>query len=323
MKIRTFQLLYPKKVDDRREITEKMIDEIVTNSGEGTRFPVSLGHFDAVGFFDDSKPAAGKILNLRKDENGSLLSDVQLRNHVDAEYEDGAYPGWSVGIFKTKAQGWQMDHLALLGSVGAAFKDLQEIDTKAFSVVDQSEHSMTVNCFSAEGDSEKTLWLVQSTPKEPTAIETPCAFSSVSDNGGKKEMDSKEFAAQMAKSAETIEELQAANAQLKADTQVQAKIETDRRVAEFAGIKIDLLAAAAAKGVAKPAREMLSAALDGYDTHYAGGVVSKELFAAVTQVLSELKPKVEPGEAHDENEADEFVLQTKFTSDQAINALIS
>ena len=135
-------------------------------------------------------------------------------------------------------------------------------------------------------------------------------------------MDTKEeFAAQMAESAKTIKELQATNAQLKADTQALAKAETDRRVAEFATVKKDLLTAAAAKGVTQPAREALSAALDGYDTHYAGGVVSKELFAAITQALSELKPKVEPGEVHGEDEKDEFVLQTKFTGDQAINAL--
>jgi hypothetical protein len=321
MKQRIFQLLYPKKVDDRREITAKMIDEIIKNSSEASRFPVAIGHINAMGFWEDDKPAAGQFGNLTKDEDGFLLGQIKLQPEVDEAYKAGKYPGWSVGIFKTEKDGWQMDHLALLGSVGAAFKDLQEVDSKAFSIVEHSGHGMTVECFSADNE-KKTLWLVQSTPKPTTEVEQPAVNfkSEPQSNGGHEDMDPKELEAYKAETDRKMAELRADNEKLKADNEARLKAETARLTAEFKGVKDTLLKAAADKGVTETARGELSTALDAYNAHYESGIVSRELFDAMTKVISELKPKLQPGEITDTPDED-FELKSSWSGKEAVDAL--
>lgn len=328
MTIRTFELIYPKQIDDKRKITAKMIDEIIANSVDEL-YPVSIGHDAAMGYFGDDKPAAGRFNGLKKDENGMLLGDVALRSEADKDFKDGAYPGWSVGIFQTKKDGWKMDHLALLGSVGAAFKDLKEVNTN-FSIIDQSEHCMEIECFNADKSENKTLWLLQCVPKQPATVETPAASFSAPDEGD-QDMDAKEFEAYKAKQEKEKAErdrqfaaLQADNEKLKADNQARLDAEINRRNAEFTGIKEGILKAAADKGVNEPTREALSAALAGYDAHYGGGVVSKELFDAFKNVLEGLKPKVDPGELSEHDEADdEFVPKQKFSGREAVDHLLN
>lgn len=324
---RVFQLLYPKQVDNVRKITDKMIDEIISNSSNVARYPVALGHAAAMGFFNDSLPAAGTLNNLRKDDEGCLIGDVSLQPEVDEAYKTGKYPGWSVGIYKTDKDGWLMDHLAMLGSVGAAFKDLQEIDSKAFSIIEQSGQGMTIDCFNADNE-KKTLWLVQSTPKPPAQVEQPTVnFKSEPQETKGHEMDPKDFEAYKAKQealqAEQntiMAQLRADNETLKADNDARKRAETARLTAEFKGIKDSLLKAAADKGVTETARAELSAALDAYDSHFVGGVVSSELFNALVKVFTELKPKVAPGEITDPAD-DDFQLKSNWTGKEAINAL--
>ena len=142
-------------------------------------------------------------------------------------------------------------------------------------------------------------------------------------------MDLKEFEAYKAKQeAEKVERdqqfatLQADNDKLKADNQTRLDAETTRLSNEFTGVKSVLLKAAADKGVTEPVRTALSNALDAYDAHYSGGVVTKELFDAITNAFSELKSKVETGEIFEDGEdVDEFVLQQKWTGDQAVAAI--
>jgi len=311
---RTFQLLYPKKVDDEREVTAKDIDEIINNSSEKARYPVSIGHARALGFFEDHHSAAGKVTNLRKDEDNTLLGDVELQPEVDEAYKKGEFPGWSVGITPPGSDGRKLDHLALLGSVGAAFKDLQEVDGAAFSIHNQSPQSMTIECF----ESKKTLWLLQSTPKGP---EIPAAGPSKQKSKGDLKM-SDELKEKVAEQEKAIETFRAENERLKAEAKTRADAEAKRRGDQFATIKTDLIAAAASKGVTEPARDELKAALDAYDVHYAAGIVSPELFAAMTKVLSELKPKVEPGPATNDDDADDFVPKNTFSAAEATAAIL-
>jgi hypothetical protein len=328
MPIRTFQLIYPKKVDSHRKVTEKMIDEIIENDAGNFRYPVAIGHDAAMGWTGDNEPAAGRFSNLRKDENGMLLGDVTLQPEVDREFDNGSYPGWSVGIYKVVADdekknednlGWHMDHLALLGSVGAAFKDLQEVKGGNFSILNQSQQGMTVECF----NTKKTLWLLQCVPKQPATVETPAASFSAPPNGGNDEMDAKEFEAYKAKQAEEMAQLKADNDKLKADNKTRQDAEITRRTTEFSGIKDTLLKAAAEKGVNEPARTALSEALNAYDAHYAGGVVSRTLFDAFVDVFSQLKPKVDSDDIDDIDEPDEFVLKQNWKKGEDIDALIN
>jgi hypothetical protein len=333
MPTRTFQLIYPKKVDSHRKVTEKMIDEIIENDAGDFRYPVAIGHDAAMGWgmSGDAGAAAGRFNNLRKDDNGMLLGDVTLQPETDEAFSNGEYPGWSVGIYNViedrEAEepednlGWHMDHLALLGSVGAAFKDLQEVTGGNFSILNQSAHGMEIECFNADRTNKKTMWLLQCVPMQPATVETPAALSSAPDIGV-KEMDPKEFEAYKAEQEEKLATLQADNAKLKADNEARLKAETDRRTAEFTGVKTTLLKATADKGVTEPARTALSTALDAYDAHYASGIVSKELFDALTDVFGQLKSKLEPGELPEHNdEADEFVQKQTFNSGEAMDAL--
>lgn len=319
MPIRTFQLIYPKQVDDKRAVTDSMLDQIVANSA-GSRFPVAIGHDAAMGYFGDDTPAAGRFNNIRRDEDGVLLGDVSLRSEVEKDFDDGAYPGWSLGIYPTKKDGWQLDHLALLGSVGAAFKDLQEVKGSNFSILDQSAHCVEIECFNADKTDKKTLWLLQCVPKQPATVETPAASFSAPPNGG-NEMDVKEFEAYKAEQERAMAQLRADNDKLKADNEARHKAEIDRRAAEFSGIKETLVRAAAEKGVNEPARTALSEALNAYDAHYAGGVISRELFDAMAKVLEGLKPKVDSEDLYDLDDTDEFVQKQKFSAAEAIDAL--
>jgi len=333
MPTRTFELIYPKKVDSHRNVTEKMIDEIIKNDNAKSRYPVAIGHNAAMGWSanGDADKAAGRFSNLRKDESGMLLGDVSLQPEVDKEFENGAYPGWSVGIYtvtnvdddKDDANlGWHMDHLALLGSVGAAFKDLQEVKSTAFSIVDESPQGMTVECFASDPNKNKTLWLLQCVPRQPITNEKPAALFSA-DHGGKNEMDAKEFEVYKAEQESKMAELLTSNEQLKADNKARLNAETDRRIVEFSNVKGVMLKAAADKGVTEPVRTALSKALDSYDAHYAGGVVSKDLFDAITAVLTELKPKVSPGEIFNDEVDDTFVQKQSFSRDEAVGNLIN
>lgn len=314
---RTFQLLYPKKIDDEREVTVQDIDEILKNTSSESRYSVSLGHARALGFFDDHHEAAGTMTNLRKDEDNTLLGDVDLQPEVDEAYKTGKYPGWSVGITPPGSDGRKMDHLALLGSVGAAFKDLQELGGDAFSIHSESAQGMTIECF----ESKKTLWLLQSTPKGPE-IPKAAAPSKPSNKGDQKM--SQELKDTIAAQKTELETFRADNDRLKADAQTRADAEATRRGEQFATIKVDLVKAAADKGVTEPARDEFKAALDAYDVHYAAGIVSPELFAAMTKVISELKPKVDPGElpAGDPDADDDFVPKTNFSAAEATAAIL-
>ena len=334
MTLRTFELLYPKRVDTYRVVTEKMIDEIVANSNVNTRYPVAIGHDAAIGYSQngDASPAAGVFRNLRKSDNGFLIGDVDLQPEVEEQYKKGVYPGWSVGIFRVEGDknkeeidpGWQMDHLALLGSVGAAFKDLQEVESQRFSLVNKEENACTVECFNGFGKKNKTMWLIQSTNKAVTFEQ-----SQPPDNDGGKETMDKEIQEKMTAQEMELSQLRADREALKAEKEALAadkeallKAKADSMAEEFKGIKCEILKQAADKGVTEPAREGLRTALDACDAHYSNGVVTRELFEAFTKVLGELKPKIEPGEAtYSENDA--FELKQKFSGREAVSALYS
>lgn len=312
--------MYPKKVDDKREITDQHINEIIENSSDGARYPVAIGHLAALGVFDDSKPAAGRFTNLRRSESGALIGDVQLREEVEKDFKDGAYPGWSVGIVNHKNNGgWHMDHLALLGSVSAAFKDLQEIDPQAFSFIQHNDGTGTIECFNSDGEKDREIWLVQSTPE----IKQPAVNfrARPQTNGGQEVMELKELQDKMAAQNDELAQLRADKEALEAEKTALMKAKTDRLIEEFKGIKGEIINAAKDKGVTETARDELLKALDAYDAHYAGGIVSRELFDSLKKVISELKPKVAPGEMTDPDGDDDFELKSKFSGREAVNAL--
>ena len=312
---RTLQLLYPKKVDNKREVTSSMIDEIVRNSSDKFRYPVSIGHAAAVGgmFVKDDTPAAGRGMNLRKDVEGTLIGDFEFQPDIEEAFKSHKYPGWSVGIQPTP-EGFVMDHLALLGSRGAAFKDLQEVEGCNFSVTDRGEQSAVIQCFSA--DNEKTLWLLQSTPKPPRQVDIPVASPPRGENPMSDEKLKMELAAKIAEIETFRVEKEALQTQL-AET---LKLESERRIIQFSSCKSALVKVAQDKGVTAPLREKLEKALKPYGELFASGGVGVELFEVITEMFSELNPKVVPGDNDDDDGEDDFIPQTNFSSKQATDS---
>jgi hypothetical protein len=323
MAIKTLQLMYPRQVDDYRRITKKMLKEIVANSSGAHRYPVAVGHNKPMGYWGDDAEADGRLFNLRLTDDFKLLGDVELQPEIDKNYEAGKYVGWSLGIVPSKKLGTYIDHLALLGSVGAAFKDLEDVTGKTnFSVVDVQDNNATVVCFGETPAQNKTVWCVRSEQTKQEAFKD-------APTGGKDTMSQElkdqiaaqkaEIEAFRAQKAE-LETFRAENAELRAQVEARIAMEKTNRVNEFTAVKESVLTAAKGKGLSEQVRDLLSSAIDAQSEAFASGLVKRDLFDALLQTFGELSPKVQPGEAGNEG-ADESSKPIKFSGKEAVNCL--
>ena len=104
-------------------------DVIETFDGKA---PISLGHYMAK---QDWWPAWGNVenLSLSEDPNGTdgvLVADISVQEVLADAIRNGFYPGWSVSIPARAADGKRyLHHLAFLGSVPPAIRDLRIIAT--------------------------------------------------------------------------------------------------------------------------------------------------------------------------------------------------
>lgn len=295
------QLLYPKRVDDNREITAKMLDEIIRNSNGAMRFPVAIGHDMAGGYPTDDIPAAGIMTDLRL-EGQYLVGDVELQPDVEKDFQSKKYPGWSVGIVNSDALGWEMDHLALLGARGAAFKDLLESGEGAtFSTQLKSSNGKNVICFGS--DPNKKSWMVLST-SEPKEIIKPAAIEPAQNYQGDPNMDL-EAKKKQELLAKQNEELAKQNKELQEKFAQQEKFARDGRVQEFASIKSNVIKSLADAGASKDVAEKFAATLDGATELYADQKITREMFDAFSAVVADVKSKPAPGRHTDADDDDD------------------
>ena len=119
------------------------------------------------------------------------------------------------------------------------------------------------------------------------------------------------------------DKLEAQTVKLQAEADERLKADCERRGEDFAAIKTDLLSVASDRGVTQPAKDAFSKALDAFDGHFQAGIVGAQMFTAFRAVLSELKPKVDPGEHEHDEGGETFQLKTKWTSKEATEAVFS
>jgi len=292
MTTRTFELMYPKTVDDERRITASMLAQMVANYSDKTKYPVALGHDAAVGWWGDDIKAAGNLTNLRvREDDGMLLGDVDLRGDTDKDYKDGAYPGWSLGIFKTKKRGWEVDHLALLGSRGAAFKDLKE--TNNFSI-----QANTRNFAQVKVSDDKTILMFRATPRK-----------------GDSEMNETEKAA--------FEALKAENEKLKKELEEFATARENAKREEFASITEALKKSAEAKGISEDVRKGVFENVAKLEDAFVSGSVDKGIFDSFAAVIDASALPVKPGEITDPQGTDDKTEKPKetFSGSEAVDCL--
>jgi hypothetical protein len=291
-----------------------MLNELVRNSSADSRYPVSIGH-DAAAFLIDDRPAAGTLTNLRINDAGVLLGDVDLQPEADKDFDAGLYPGWSVGMIPSVKNGFMFDHVALLGSAGAAFKDLREVADSKFSVIEQSEGSAYLHF-----EQEKKSLLMFSTFAS-AAVDEPSEIEERND-----EMKTDEVEKMKEDHAAEIERFRARTEALETEAKERAEKDEARRREEFKSVKDSVLLSAKKKGVTETARKELEEALDGVSDLFASGAIGVRVFGAFSAALDELKPKVEPGTKTSEPGDDEIEIHgddgdVKFTSKEATNML--
>ena len=108
-----------------KELSPSDFQQIVeTFKGE---VPVALGHSLA-----DFMPAFGWVKAL-KTEGETLYGDVELLPPLDEAYENGFFKRWSVGVRINEEGKKYLHHLAFLGAMPPAIKDLKPVSQVAFS----------------------------------------------------------------------------------------------------------------------------------------------------------------------------------------------
>lgn len=114
---------------DNRTITAQDLQDVI-DTFDG-RCPISLGHYAARK--DDWWPSWGNVENLTlektEDGNAVLIGDITIRDVLWDAIKNKFYPGWSVSI-PTRPDGKHyLHHLAFLGAVPPAIRNLKIIAT--------------------------------------------------------------------------------------------------------------------------------------------------------------------------------------------------
>lgn len=111
---------------DGRTITAQDLQEVL-DTFDG-RAPVSLGHYAAR---QDWMPSWGNVENLVLETSGdgqaTLVADISIREVLWEAIKSGFYPGWSVSIPVKPDGKHYLHHLAFLGAMPPAIRDLKII----------------------------------------------------------------------------------------------------------------------------------------------------------------------------------------------------
>lgn len=113
---------------DGRTITLQDLQDVVdTFDGKA---PISLGHYAAR---QDWMPSWGNVENLMLEVDGegggTLVADISVRSELWDAIKSGFYPGWSVSIPPKPDGKHYLHHLAFLGAMPPAIRDLRIIRT--------------------------------------------------------------------------------------------------------------------------------------------------------------------------------------------------
>ncbi len=142
-----------------QRVTEQDLVEITqTFSGSS---PVTIGHKLA-----DWMPAFGRVSSVSYDRNRKTLKGVvELSDLLAEAYDAGLYSSWSIGAPRRAADGKRvLHHLAFLGAVPAAVKNLKDLGAVNLSDFDpeevivnstQEEEGMTLEELQAKYEAEK------------------------------------------------------------------------------------------------------------------------------------------------------------------------
>lgn len=125
--------------DGRSISLQDLQDVLDTFDGKA---PVSLGHYAAR---QDWMPSWGNVENLMLERDGegggTLVADISIRDVLWDAIRSGFYPGWSVSIPVNPDGRHYLHHLAFLGAMPPAIRDLKIIQTADGQVPDDAVRS--------------------------------------------------------------------------------------------------------------------------------------------------------------------------------------
>ena len=144
--------------ENSKTVTEEDLKEIAESYTPGDSVPVTItenGHPENGANF----PKLGDVTNVYYDEETKeLRGDVEMNEALAKAFEDGFYDSWSIGA-KTNPDGkLYLHHLAFLGEIPPAIKDLREKikDSLNLDFADSQEFFFCAN-FTKENEAEKKL----------------------------------------------------------------------------------------------------------------------------------------------------------------------
>ena len=211
------ELARPGLADNGTDVPVQALDEIVETFKDIEDAPIVLGHPA-----HDRAPRFGSVLSVEKVRvrGGDLYAgDVELHDALADAYDEGHFTKWSIQAKKRPSDGkYQLYHLGFLGGTPAAVKRLKVLDMEGVEL--------------ADGDDLLTIELADpSSPQPPDPPAPPVATKTKTDTDKGAEvpastdavLDDVETAAEKAnarqaaaKTAKTVEELEAEIAALKA-----------------------------------------------------------------------------------------------------------
>jgi hypothetical protein len=125
-------------VYNNNSLTDEILAEVAASGAGHKRIPIVFGHD-----LNDRNPKWGDISNLRF-EPPFLVGEARMHDELDKAFTSGLYDNWSVGLCKDAGGKWYLHHLAILGEMPPAIKELQEIIKDTFEIA-AGDSLMTIN----------------------------------------------------------------------------------------------------------------------------------------------------------------------------------
>lgn len=117
--------------DSPKPVTEQDLKEIAETFKEQKNAPLSFGHELA-----DKNPKFGQVISVTYDAAAKeLMGDVEMHDLLAEAYEEKFFDEWSIGAQRRAKDGkLYLHHLAILGEVPPAIKDLSEKIQERFEI---------------------------------------------------------------------------------------------------------------------------------------------------------------------------------------------
>ena len=149
--------------DNPKEVTEQDLKEIAESFTDGTKAPITVtkeGHPQNENF-----PKFGDVVDVYYNEKDKTLDGtIEVHPVLENAMQEGFYNKWSIGAKQSAETGkMYLHHLAMLGEMPPAIKDIQEKTLTDFSLSDTKD-IFFIEC--ADSQSQQDFLQMQKQIKE-------------------------------------------------------------------------------------------------------------------------------------------------------------